>query len=78
MRNIAVKKRGLKRKVVIYERTVWRPVDESDYAYVPRCSICGTFKKEDLNRHWFFTGIYCIGCIQDILWDDTRTMEEMK
>ena len=57
-------------------RAVWRDA-EKDTPYVPRCSRCGYFKKT-LKRHWFFTGMYCIACIQDVLWDNTRTMEEMK
>lgn len=57
-------------------RSVWRDAD-STTPYVPRCSICGKFK-EVLKRHWFFTGLYCIGCIQDILYDDARTLEEIQ
>ena len=57
-------------------RTVWQTADLKNVPYVPRCSSCGYYKKE-LKSHWFFTGLYCIACIQDILWDNTRTMEEM-
>ena len=79
MRNISVKRLGSKKKVVIYDRTVWRKYDDDiDGAWVPRCSVCGGWKKEELRRHWFFSGLYCVGCIQDILWDNSRTMEEMK
>ena len=56
--------------------TVWRDYKQDD-VYVARCSHCGKFRK-DLKIHWFFTGTYCIGCIQDVLWDNCRIMEEMK
>ena len=56
-------------------RTVWRDADLD--TYVPRCGSCGKFKKL-LKQHWFFSGIYCIECIQDILYDNARTLEEIK
>ena len=59
-----------------YERTVWRVVHEDETIYVQRCSRCGYFRKE-LRTHWFFTGLYCVGCIQNILYDDARTIEEL-
>ena len=58
-------------------RTVWRKVKPEDHNYVPRCSKCGYFKKE-LRIHWFFTGLYCVACIQDILYDNCRKLEEIK
>ena len=58
------------------KRAVWRDAS-NDTMYVPRCSICGKWRR-DLKTHWFFTGIYCVGCIQDILYDNCRTLEEMK
>lgn len=58
-------------------RSIWTVVKKEEHEYVPRCSVCGYFKKE-LRMHWFFTGIYCLACIQDILWDNSRTEEEMK
>ena len=58
------------------KRTVWTKASV-DSIYEPRCSVCGKYKKS-LFFHWFFTGLYCIACIQGILYDDARTMEEMK
>ena len=57
-------------------RSIWRVVNKEDHNYVHRCSVCGYFKKE-LRMHWFFTGLYCIACIQDILWDNARNLREM-
>ena len=58
--------------------TVWRILEnKNETIYVPRCSNCGTFK-EDLWIHWFFTGLYCRNCIQYRLYDDMRTIEDMK
>ena len=59
------------------KRKVWRVVYPAEHDYVHRCSVCGKFKSQ-LRMHWFFTGLYCVACIQDILWDNCRTMEEMK
>ena len=57
-------------------RTVWRVVDLEETVYVARCSSCG-YRKKELREHWFFTGMYCLSCIVDILWDNCRTFEEM-
>lgn len=59
------------------DRTIWRDHVTGTSDYVPRCSYCGFFKRT-LKRHWFFTGLYCLACIQDVLWDNCRTLEEMK
>lgn len=67
----------LEKRSVILTRKVWRDVLAEDHDYVPRCSRCGYFKKK-FKMHWFFTGIYCIACIQDVLYDDARTLEEIK
>lgn len=56
------------------KRTIWRKAD--DTVYVPRCSKCGKWRK-DLMQHWFFTGIYCVSCIQDILYDNVRNISEV-
>jgi len=57
---------------------VWRAYEkEGDGIYVPRCSKCGTFK-EPLHVHWFFTGLYCRNCVQYKLYDDCRTLEDIK
>lgn len=58
------------------KRSVWRDVSD-DTVYVPRCSVCGKWKTA-LKAHWFFTGVYCVGCIQDILYDDARTLSEVQ
>lgn len=60
-----------------FVRSVWTVIDPNDSHYVHRCSHCGYFKKE-LRAHWFFTGLYCIACIQDILWSNIRTIQEME
>lgn len=62
---------------MMYKRTVWRIVDKDSHEYVPRCSNCGYFKKE-LRMHWFFTGLYCVACINDVLYDNARNLEEVK
>ena len=56
---------------------VWRTVDKDEHGYVPRCSWCGYFKKE-LKTHWFFTGLYCVRCIQAVLYDNCRTVDEIE
>jgi ribosomal protein L34E len=58
------------------KRSVWRIVKKDEVIYVPRCSSCGKFRK-GLRAHWFFTGLYCIECIQDRLYDNARIMREM-
>lgn len=55
-------------------RSVWRDAD-TDTPYVARCSNCGRFR--DLKQHWFFTGMYCLACIQGRLYDDARTIKEL-
>lgn len=66
-------------------RSVWRDLNENDVDYIPRCSKCGTYKTDyyvgtekhnNLKVHWFFTGIYCVSCIIDNLYDDTRNLKE--
>lgn len=57
-------------------RTVWRVTHRDEHDYVPRCSVCGYFKRE-LRMHWFFTGLYCQACIQDLLYDNCRNLEEL-
>ena len=58
-------------------RTIWLEPDLN--TYVPRCGRCGHYKnKEDLRQHWFFNGMYCVGCIQDVLYDDARIMREIR
>jgi hypothetical protein len=56
---------------------IWRIVKKDEHSYVPRCSHCGKYTKE-LRMHWFFTGIYCLPCIQDILYDNARNLEEVR
>lgn len=47
--------------------------------FVPRCGFCGKYRKEDyLRHHWFFNGVYCLECIQDVLYDNARTIGEIK
>ena len=59
------------------KRIVWRDYDKESCVYVPRCSHCGRFKK-NLKQHWFFTGLYCIACIQDVLYDNARRLSEIQ
>ena len=47
-----------------------------EHCYVPRCSKCGKFRHE-LRIHWFFTGLYCLPCIQGILYDNRRNILEV-
>lgn len=56
--------------------TIWRVVHDGDTDYVHRCSHCGKYWKE-LRAHWFFTGLYCIACIQDILYCNLRRIDEV-
>lgn len=72
-----MQKSETKPKTETFVRTVWKVVDRDAHCYVHRCSVCGYFKKE-LRKHWFFTGLYCIGCIQEVLYDDCRTIEEIQ
>ena len=59
------------------ERTIWRDVEiTDDEGYVHRCSFCGKIKKK-LKAHWFFTGLYCMNCILEVLWNDTRSWKEI-
>ena len=57
------------------KRTVWRDLGK-DEEYVPRCSFCGKYKKL-LKVHWFFTGVYCIACVQDVLYNNVRNIAEI-
>lgn len=53
----------------------WYPF-KLDLNYEPRCSHCGRYGM----RYWshrFFTGIYCRRCIQDNLYMNTWTIEEV-
>ena len=55
---------------------IWRVVDVEESIYVPRCSFCGKFRKK-LLKHWFYTGIYCYSCVQDVLYDNARSVKEI-
>ena len=60
----------------LYSRPIWR---DADPVYVRRCGRCGFYVPDgDLKEHWFFSGVYCVRCIQEVLYDDIRTVEEMK
>lgn len=50
-------------------RSVWSIVRPDETDYVMRCSFCGKFGQE-LRRHWFFTGLYCLNCIRIVLYGD--------
>lgn len=60
----------------MFSRSLWSSVSEDDHPYIHRCSFCGKFKRK-LKRHWFFTGIYCVACIQDVLYDNARNISEV-
>lgn len=60
----------------MYKRTVWEPADRETTPYVWRCSRCG-YRKKDLFVHWFFTGMYCVSCVQEVLYDNVRSMKEI-
>ena len=70
-------KRKLKEKDTL---GVWRDFDPRNATYVGRCSVCGKYQKKEgfLKVHWFFNGVYCIICIQDILYDNVRNISEVK
>lgn len=69
---------GTKKARSVVDRSVWTLItNKKQFIYVPRCSCCGTFK-EDLYKHWFFTGMYCRPCIQYVLYCDYRTIEDME
>lgn len=59
--------------------SVWRDFQARTSDYIGRCSKCGKYepalKKQNikLKVHWFFNGVYCESCIQDILYDNTRS-----
>ena len=58
-------------------RTIWfvfRP--EDIHGYVPRCCKCGVYPKF-LLKHFFFIGHYCYSCVQDVLYDNCRTIDEV-
>ena len=44
--------------------------------YEPRCSRCGRYPLK-LLKHWFFSGLYCHGCVQDVLYDNMRNIKEI-
>ena len=50
-----------------YDKTVWRDFKPRTDVYVPKCSFCGRYKGT-LKIHWFFTGVYCIDCIEEGLY----------
>lgn len=56
---------------------IWRDADLDNTIYVPRCSNCGRFKGT-LKVHWFFTGMYCIDCIEENLYGGYRSYSEVK
>lgn len=57
--------------------TIWRPFDES--VFVPRCGRCGRYRPtNELFEHWFFRGVYCLPCIQGVLYDDLRNVSEVE
>ena len=59
-------------------KSVWRDAHEGDFAvFVERCSRCGRYPKV-LKVHWFFRGLYCLRCIQDVLYDNSRNVSEVK
>ena len=60
----------------VVKRRVWREVDPEESVYVYRCSSCGKFKNV-LLKHWFFTGLYCFSCINDVLYDNARNVQEI-
>ena len=57
---------------------VWIDFAISRFAsvYVPRCSRCGKYR-DNLKSHWFFTGVYCVDCIQGVLYGGHRRVKEM-
>ena len=59
----------------MYERTVWRSAADEEI-YEPRCSYCGQWRR-NLMKHWFFTGLYCIRCIHECLYNDVRNVDEI-
>ena len=60
------------------KKTIWRDFDPRIDDYMPRCGVCGKYRRNDLLKvHWFFNGVYCIECIQDVLWDNARSYSEM-
>ena len=66
----------------VYKRPIWRKFEPRTSDYIGRCSKCGRYEsqmkhKNELLVHWFFNGVYCRACIQDKLYDDIRTVEEM-
>ncbi len=56
-------------------RNVWT-MAEVDDIYEPRCSFCGKYRRR-LMFHWFFTGLYCINCIHEVLYDDARSLNDI-
>ena len=66
--------------MTIARRKVWTDFSPRTSEYVGRCSFCGKYSKKEgwLKIHWFFNGVYCVNCIQEVLYNDVRTLEEMK
>lgn len=63
--------------------SVWRTFDAARSRYVPRCGKCGRYESSmkngnSLYTHWFFNGVYCRSCVQDVLYDNARILEEIK
>ena len=57
----------------MFDNTIW--VNANCDVYLPRCGKCGSWRKEEeLRQHWFFNGLYCVSCIQDVLYDNARIM----
>lgn len=58
---------------------IWSDFEPRTATYVGRCSICGKYQKKEgfLKVHWFFNGVYCVGCIQDILYNNARNITEV-
>lgn len=62
---------------------IWEEFEARTSDYVGRCSHCGRYKNQlrDNNKllvHWFFNGVYCTSCVQDVLYNDVRTLSEVK
>ena len=72
-----VKNRVVSEKYALNHQVVWRERLESDHGYVHRCSFCGKFKRV-LLAHWFYTGLYCVACVNDVLYDNARKYQEVR
>lgn len=54
----------------------WREVKLYELQYEPRCSSCGRYGQKYW-EHFFFTGMYCRSCIQDNLYGNVWSIEEV-